>query len=113
MGALSIVLTVLFIIVSILLVFIVAIQDEQSDGLGGVFGGAAQASFGSYTSSVVTKATAILGAAFMILALCIALFNKAPSDSSLLDSVNTNQVQQSQTWWADSPAEAVAPAVAE
>lgn len=113
MGAISIVLTVLFITVSILLVFMVAIQDEQSDGLGGVFGGAAQASFGSYTSSVVTKATAILGAAFMILALCIALFNRTPSVDNLLDSVNTDQVQQGQTWWADSPAEAVVPAVVE
>ncbi|MGH4036759.1 MAG: preprotein translocase subunit SecG [Sphaerochaeta sp.] len=105
MGTLNVVLTVLFIIVSILLVFIVAIQDEQSDGLGGVFGGAAQASFGSYTSSVVTKATAILGASFMILSLCIALVNRAPSDDKLLDSVDTNQVQQSQTWWVNSPAE--------
>lgn len=113
MGALSIVLTVLFVTVSILLIFMVAIQDEQSDGLGGVFGSAAQASFGSYTSSVVTKATAILGVAFMVLALCIALFNRAPSDASLLDLVNTDQVQQSQTWWADSPAEAVVPAVVE
>jgi preprotein translocase subunit SecG len=105
MGVLSTILTVVFIIVSILLVFIVAIQDEQSDGLGGAFGGAAQASFGSHTSSVVTRATAILGAAFMIIAVCIALVNKAPSDSKLLNSVDSNQVQQSQTWWADSPAE--------
>ncbi|MGD1822115.1 MAG: preprotein translocase subunit SecG [Pleomorphochaeta sp.] len=96
---------VLFIIVSILLVFIVAIQDEQSDGLGGVFGSAAQSSFGSYTSRVVTKVTAILGGVFLVLALCIALVNKAPSDSNLLDSVETEQVQQSESWWTDAPAE--------
>lgn len=105
MGVLSVILTVLFVIVSILLVFIVAIQDEQSDGLGGVFGSAAQSSFGSYTSSVVTKASAILGAAFMILALCVALVNRAPSSDKLLNSVGTDQVKQGQTWWADSPTE--------
>lgn len=104
MGVLSTVLTVVFIVISILLVFIVAIQDEQSDGLGGAFGGAAQASFGSHTSSVVTRATAILGAAFMILAVFIALGNKAPSDAKLLNSVDSDQVQQSQTWWTDAPA---------
>ncbi len=105
MGVLNVILMVLFIIVSILLVFIVAIQDEQSDGLGGVFGSAAQSSFGSYTSRVVTRVTAILGAAFMILALCIALANKAPSDSNLLDSVvTTEQVQQTESWWSDAPA---------
>jgi preprotein translocase subunit SecG len=104
MGVLNVILMVLFIIVSLLLVFIVAIQDEQSDGLGGVFGSVAQSSFGSHTSRVVTKASAILGAIFMILALCIALINKAPSDSNLLDSVGSDQVQQSETWWTDAPA---------
>ncbi len=105
MGVLNVILMVLFIIVSILLVFMVAIQDEQSDGLGGVFGSAAQSSFGSYTSRVVTKVTAILGAAFLILALTIALVNKAPSESKLLNSVEPEQVQQSETWWTDAPVE--------
>lgn len=105
MGVLNVILMILFIIVSILLVFMVAIQDEQSDGLGGVFGSAAQSSFGSYTSRVVTKVTAILGAAFLILALTIALVNKAPSESKLLNSVEPEQVQQSETWWTDAPVE--------
>lgn len=104
MGVLNVILMVLFIIVSILLVFIVAIQDEQSDGLGGVFESAAQSSFGSHTSRVVTKVSAILGASFMILAICIALINKSPSDAKLLDSVESDQVQQSETWWKDAPA---------
>jgi preprotein translocase subunit SecG len=104
MGVLNVILMVIFIVVSILLVFIVAIQDEQSDGLGGVFGSAAQSSFGSHTSRVITKVSAILGAAFMILSLCIALVNKAPSEANLLDSVGSDQVQQSETWWSDAPA---------
>ncbi|NLZ76386.1 MAG: preprotein translocase subunit SecG, partial [Spirochaetales bacterium] len=39
MGVLSVIIMILFVIVSLLLIFLVAIQDEQSEGLGGIFGG--------------------------------------------------------------------------
>jgi preprotein translocase subunit SecG len=104
MGVLSIILLVLFVIVSLLLIFIVTIQDEESSGLGGIFGGGSESTFGSRASSVVTKATAILGTAFMILALVVALVNKSPSQDSLLDSVQTEQVQQVENWWSSNNA---------
>ncbi|MCH3916321.1 MAG: preprotein translocase subunit SecG [Spirochaetia bacterium] len=103
MGVFSTILLVLFIIIGFLVIFIVAIQDEESDGLS-AFGSSAQSTFGSHTSSVVTKATAVLGAAFMIVALCIAMVNSTSSKDTLLNSVETQQVQQSQTWWVDSSA---------
>ncbi|HPB42198.1 MAG TPA: preprotein translocase subunit SecG [Sphaerochaeta sp.] len=98
MGVLSVIILIL-IIVSLLLIFLVAIQDEQSEGLGGIFGGGSQTAFGSQTSSVVTKATGILAALFLVLALLVAFINKTPSQDRLLDSVTTEQVQQTTEWW--------------
>ncbi|NLK13312.1 MAG: preprotein translocase subunit SecG [Spirochaetales bacterium] len=99
MGVLSVIILILFIIVSLLLIFLVAIQDEQSEGLGGIFGGGSQTAFGSQTSSVVTKATGVLAALFLVLALLVAFINKTPSQDRLLDSVTTEQVQQTTEWW--------------
>lgn len=89
MGVLSIILLVLFVIVSLLLVFLIAIQDEKSEGLGGIFGGGSNTAFGSYTSGVVTKATGALAILFLVLALVVAFVNKSPSTDRLLDSVTT------------------------
>jgi len=99
MGVLSVILLVLFVIVSLLLIFLVEVQDEQSEGLGGIFGGGSNTAFGSHASSVVTKATATLAVVFMILALVVAFVNKSPSQDKLLDSVKTEQVQQTTDWW--------------
>ena len=99
MGVVSVIILIVFIIVSLLLIFSVAIQDEQSEGLVGIFGGGSQTAFGSQTSSVVTKATGILAALFLVLALLVAFINKTPSQDRLLDSVTTEQVQQTTEWW--------------
>jgi len=99
MGVLSVIILILFIIVSLLLIFLVAIQDEQSEGLGGIFGGGSQTAFGSQTSNVITKATGVLAVLFLVLALIVAFINKTPSQDRLLDSVTTEQVQQTTEWW--------------
>ncbi|MFA5447771.1 MAG: preprotein translocase subunit SecG [Sphaerochaeta sp.] len=103
MVVLSIILLVLFVIVSLLLVFLIAIQDEQSEGLGGIFGGGSNTTFGSYTSGVVTKATGALAILFLVLALLVAFVNKSPSRDTLLDSVTTEQVTESTEWWSAEP----------
>lgn len=99
MGVLSIVLLVLFVIVCLILVFLVAIQDENSEGIGGLFGGSSNSAFGSKIGSVVNKTTAILGISFMVLALLLAFLNKTPSQDKLLEQVKTEQVQQTSEWW--------------
>lgn len=98
MGVFSIILLILFIIVSLLLIGIVAIQDEETSGLGGIFGGNDSATaFGSKTSKVVTKLTAILGIAFMVLALALALVNRTPSED--LAKKAENAVATSEENW--------------
>ncbi|MCK9286205.1 MAG: preprotein translocase subunit SecG [Sphaerochaetaceae bacterium] len=99
MGVLSIILLILFVIASLLLVFIVAIQTESGTGLGGIFGGGSDSTFGSQTGKVLNRVTAILGTAFLVLAIVLAVINKSPADNSLLDVVNVEQVQGQNEWW--------------
>ncbi len=80
MSILGIILLVLFCIVALLLIFLVTVQDENSVGLGGIFGGGSESAFGSGTSSFITKATTTLAIVFMVLSLVVAFVNKT-SDS--------------------------------
>ena len=97
MGILSIILLVLFVIVALLLVFLVAIQDEKSVGLGGIFGGSSDSAFGSSSSSFLTKATTTLAVLFVVLALSVALLNKG-SNEDLLNKVDAVQTEAGTTW---------------
>ena len=88
MGVLSLILLILFGIVSVLLTIIVALQDEGDSGLGGVFGGSGGSLFGAATSKVVIKITSVLAAVFLALALTFAIINKTSVRDSLLNNVN-------------------------
>ncbi|MGX8685875.1 MAG: preprotein translocase subunit SecG [Spirochaetales bacterium] len=85
MAVLSIILIVLFVAVSLMLIFIVAIQSEDNAGLGGVFGGGSETAFGGQTNKVINKITAWLVVAFFVLAVLIGIVNKS-SDSSVLST---------------------------
>lgn len=98
MFVLSIILIVLFVVVSLLLLFILTIQDENSAGLGGIFGGGSDSTFGSGTSKFINKATTILAILFVVLALAVGLTNKASASDSVLDAAT--QTEDS-TWWQD------------
>ena len=83
MTAFGIILLVLFVIVSLALIFIVAVQSEDSTGLGGIFGGNSESAFGGNSNKVINKITAYLVAAFVVLAILIAIVDKAPEGSLL------------------------------
>lgn len=98
MAILSIVLLVLFVLVSLALVFMVSIQGEDSSGLGGIFGGDSSSSaFGGRSGKVVNKITAWLGAAFIVLAILVAVLNKSPSSSILSQAAAQQQTQVVET----------------
>ena len=105
MGVIGIILLILFVIASLLLVFMVAIQSEGGTGLGGIFGGGSDTTFGAQTGKIMNKVTAILGTSFLVLAILLAVVNKSPSRDTLLDSVTVEQVQQSGDWWNSNAAE--------
>ncbi|GHV86421.1 hypothetical protein AGMMS50230_20290 [Spirochaetia bacterium] len=76
MEMLGILLLVVFILVAILLVLLVLIQNEEGDSIGGIFAGGSASAFGSRSGNVLTRATSILGALFLILSLGLALINR-------------------------------------
>ena len=85
MGVLSIILLVLFVIAALLLIFLVAVQDEKSQGLGGIFGGSSDSTFGSGSSKFLTKITAIIAAAFIVLALLVGLSSRSSYRDNLAE----------------------------
>lgn len=87
MTALSIILLILFVIVSLALIFIIAIQNEDSTGLSSVFGGNSESAFGGNSNKVINKITAYLVAAFIVLAILIAVINKA-SEGALVKAAS-------------------------
>ena len=83
MGIIGIVLLVFFVIVAILLVLLVLAQDEEGDSLGGIFAGGSGSAFGSRSGNVLTRATTILGALFLVISLGLALMNRSPAGSGV------------------------------
>ena len=83
MGVLGIVLLVFFVIVAILLILLVLAQDEEGDSLGGIFAGGGGSAFGSRSGNVLTRATTVLGALFLIISLGLALLNRTPTGAGV------------------------------
>ncbi|MDR1238832.1 MAG: preprotein translocase subunit SecG [Treponema sp.] len=80
MNILSIVLLVFFVIIAVLLVLLVLVQNEEGNSLGGIFAGGSASAFGSRSGNVLTRATTVLGALFLIISLGLALLNRTPGD---------------------------------
>ena len=83
MGIIGIVLLVFFVIAAILLILLVLLQNEEGDGLGGIFAGGSSSAFGSRSGNVLTRATTVLGALFLIISLGLALLNRSPGGSGV------------------------------
>jgi preprotein translocase subunit SecG len=84
MGILSTVLLVFFVIIAILLVLLVLVQNEEGDSLGGIFAGGSGSAFGSRSGNVLTRATTVLGALFLVMSLGLALLNRTPGGSGVI-----------------------------
>lgn len=67
-------LTVLFFLVSLLLMTIVLIQPGSSGGMG-IFGGGSQSAFGTKTGNVMTKFTTVLAALFLLVSFILGYLN--------------------------------------
>ena len=83
MGLLNLVLLVFFVIVAILLILLVLAQNEEGDGLGGIFAGGSGSAFGSRSGNVMTRATTVLGALFLIISIGLALLHRSPAGSGV------------------------------
>jgi preprotein translocase subunit SecG len=102
MGVVSIVLLVLFVIASVLLMLVVLVQDEQGEGLGGLFSSGGT-SFGPRTGNILTRFTSILGAAFLVGAFAVAWLNRTPEVGDVVDRARLERLQgqQQADWWVE------------
>lgn len=83
------VLLVLHLLVTLALIGLVLLQRSEGGGLGiGSSGGMGSFMGGRGTANLLTRGTAILGTAFFVLALALALLNRGASQQnrSILDS---------------------------
>ncbi len=100
MGIIGTLLIVLFVIVSILLILIVLLQDDQGEGLGGLFGGSSGSPFGGATNNALVKLTTILGTIFMVSALLVAVVVKRPNSSDVIgEARKLNAEKNGEAWW--------------
>ncbi|MBQ2551542.1 MAG: preprotein translocase subunit SecG [Treponema sp.] len=111
MNIIKTILLVAFIIIAVLLVLMVLVQNEDSNGMGSAFGGGQTAAFGSHSASVLSKTTGVFVALFFVTIFVLALLNKNPSDDSLemsrtaAESGSTAVESSSSTnWFEDSSA---------
>jgi preprotein translocase subunit SecG len=103
MGIVSVVLLIIFIIACLLVVLVVLLQDEQGEGLGGIFGGSS-ASFGPRRGNVLTRFTTIVGAAFMIGAFALAWLNRTPEAGDVARKARLEKLktEASADWFVES-----------
>ena len=101
MGFLALLLVIVFVVASILLVVIVLVQDEQGEGLGGLFGGGSSTAFGARSGNVLTKFTSILAAIFLACAFGLAWANKTPESGDVLGAARRSAGQDKviEEWW--------------
>jgi preprotein translocase subunit SecG len=101
MGVIEIILLVVFILSAIILVVLVLMQDEQGEGLGGIFGGSSSTAFGSRSGNVLTKFTAILGGIFLFCSFGLAWVNKTPEAGDVLGAARRQATEGEavEEWW--------------
>ena len=103
MGLLSIVLLVIFAIGALLMILVIMLQDDQGEGLGGLFGGGSSSAFGSRSGNILTRFTSILGAIFIVGAFALAWLNRTPESTDILEKARLEQVQkvEESNWWVE------------
>ena len=73
------------VVVCLMLALVVMLQKPKEGGLGGAFGGGAlEASLGADAGNVLIKATAILGAIFLLNTLVLARLTSTPASGSVI-----------------------------
>ena len=81
---------VIEVVVCLLLAGVVLLQKPKEGGLGGVIGGGmAEAAFGADAGNVLIKATAILGAIFLLNTLALARFTSTVNTKSVMSGVES------------------------
>ena len=102
MAALNIILLVLFVITCVLIIFLVLLQNEEGDSIGGLFAGGSNSAFGSRSGNILTKSTYILVTIFFASTFLLAVLNKtssAPTDGIIKEGQQLQK--ENATPWYD------------
>ncbi len=105
MAALNIILLVLFVITCVLIIFLVLLQNEEGDSIGGLFAGGSNSAFGSRSGNILTKSTYILVTIFFASTFLLAVLNKtssAPTDGIIKEGQQLQK--ENATPWYDQDA---------
>ena len=103
MGLLSIVLLVIFAIAALLMILVIMLQDDQGEGIGGLFGGGSSSAFGSRSGNILTRFTSILGAIFIVGAFALAWLNRSTESTDIVEKARLEQMQEAEesNWWVE------------
>ncbi len=104
MGLVSVLLLVVFSITSVLLILIVMMQDEQGEGLGGIFGGGgASGQIGNRKGNILTKTTSVLGVVFILTSFGLAWLNRTPNIGDVEAAARQQASGEFEQWWNQLP----------
>ncbi len=107
MAIIGIVLLVIMAISAVLLVLVVLVQDDQGEGIGGIFGGGSNTAFGSRSGNVLTRLTAVLAAIFLVAIFGLAWVNRSPTAGNVLSKARQEALAGgSNSWWVQAPSPA-------
>jgi len=101
MAIISIILLIVFVISALLLMGVVLIQDEQGEGLGGIFGGGSATPFGTRSGNILTKITSVLGAIFILTSLGLAWTSRTPETGDVVGAARRQETSAERPldWW--------------
>ena len=103
MGLLSIILLVIFALAALIMILMIMLQDDQGEGIGGLFGGGSTTPFGSRSGNILTRFTSILGAIFIVGAFALAWLNRSPETTDIVEKARLEQIQEAEqsNWWVE------------
>jgi preprotein translocase subunit SecG len=103
MGLLSIVLLVIFALAALLMILVIMLQDDQGEGIGGLFGGGSSSAFGSRSGNILTRFTSILGAIFIVGAFALAWLNRSSESTDIVEKARLEQMREAEDsdWWIE------------
>jgi len=101
MGLVSILILIVFILSALILILVVLIQDDQGEGLGGLFGGGSSSAFGPRTGNVLTRFTSVVAAIFLVTAFGFAWLNRSPETGDILQKARVEKLKEAEenNWW--------------